>query len=99
MQRYMFDQIVALANQHPNAEAAAIQLQNKLYSATELYLEYAVPFELWESQLAIIDMSGHQSMELVREVINNLPLLNCLFIGFWGGHLYLDDLFRTKVNS
>nr|XP_018906260.1 PREDICTED: nuclear pore complex protein Nup155 [Bemisia tabaci] len=72
VQRYMFDQIVALANQHPNAEAAAIQLQNKLYSATELYLEYAVPFELWESQLAIIDMSGHQSMELVREVWSKL---------------------------
>lgn len=38
----------------------------------QLYEEFAEPYKLWECQLAIIDVSGHDDIDLIQGIWNNI---------------------------
>lgn len=55
-----------------NIESALALLNAELLDISQLYQEYAEPFELWECQLAILHCSGHQDPMLVETMWDNI---------------------------
>ncbi|XP_065211453.1 nuclear pore complex protein Nup155 isoform X2 [Planococcus citri] len=58
----------------PGADAAVRTLNSKLFNLTELYENYADPFDLWECKLEIIDCSNTpaQNNDVVHEIWENI---------------------------
>lgn len=59
----------ALAGQHgPEAREATQQLNYTLYTITQLYTNYAEPYDLWECKLTILNCSHHNDPLLIESV-------------------------------
>lgn len=43
-----------------------------IYALFQLYEEFAEPYKLWECQLAIIDVSGHDDIDLIQGIWSNI---------------------------
>jgi len=52
----------------PEVEQAILQLNADLMSITQLYSDYAEPYQLWECQLAILHCAGHPDSMLIETV-------------------------------
>ena len=51
-----------------DVRAAAASLEYELFNISDLYNEYAVRYQLWESALAIMHCSGHSDEALIRQI-------------------------------
>lgn len=56
----------------PEADAAICQLNADLIDLTQLYSDFAEPFNLWECQLAIIHCAGHPDNNLIEVLWSNI---------------------------
>nr|XP_022900276.1 nuclear pore complex protein Nup155 [Onthophagus taurus]XP_022900277.1 nuclear pore complex protein Nup155 [Onthophagus taurus] len=72
VQEQILDAMTNLKNSIPNAEDAIIALNSGLYEITQLYENFAEPFHLWESKLAIIDCAGYSDPKFVEEIWNHI---------------------------
>jgi len=52
----------------PQVDQAIVQLNADLMSITQLYSEFAEPYQLWECQLAILHCAGHPDSMLIETV-------------------------------
>lgn len=59
VQELILDEITNLKGQIPNADEAIAALNSGLYEISQLYENFAEPFNLLECQLAIIDCAGY----------------------------------------
>lgn len=60
------------ANPSANLKTAIDRLNADLLDISQLYQDFAEPYELWECQLAILHCSGHQDKLLVETVWENI---------------------------
>ncbi|KAJ1526290.1 hypothetical protein ONE63_009443 [Megalurothrips usitatus] len=75
IQQKILDAISNLRSQHPQPEAvetAIVRLNTNLYDMTQLYQDYAEPFDLWECKLAIIHVSGYTDPTLIENIWLNI---------------------------
>ena len=56
----------------PEIKQALARLNVELFDISQLYQSYAEPFELWESQLAILHCAGHHEPMLVETMWKNI---------------------------
>ncbi|XP_039282164.1 nuclear pore complex protein Nup155 [Nilaparvata lugens] len=72
IQKRVLDAVSSLAAGGGHHEAAATEAVTRLNSAlltvTELYEEFAEPFQLWDCKLAIVDCSGHDDPDLINDI-------------------------------
>ncbi|KAL7738924.1 hypothetical protein ACLKA6_016926 [Drosophila palustris] len=61
-----------LANSNPDARQAIKELNLALYDITQLYQNFADPFDLWECQLSILNCSNHNDPLLIESVWGNI---------------------------
>lgn len=62
------------------ADEAIHRLNSSLLTITELYEDYAEPFNLWECKLSIIECSGHNDPDLIHQIWNSIiesELIKC----------------------
>ena len=53
-------------------QSAMLRLNSSLLDISQLYQNYAEPFDLWECQLAILHCSGHHDPHLVETMWSNI---------------------------
>lgn len=68
IQKRVLDAVSNLANRHHQAAEAVTHLNSGLLTVTELYEDFAEPFELWDCKLAIVDCSGHDDPDLINDI-------------------------------
>jgi len=56
----------------PNVDASIAKLNADLLDISQLYAEFAEPYNLWECQLAILHCAGHPDNMLIETVWNNI---------------------------
>ncbi|KAH0999149.1 hypothetical protein HUJ04_005994 [Dendroctonus ponderosae] len=83
VQEQILEEISNLSGQVKNADAAVAALNSGLYEISQLYENFADPFNLLECQLAIIDCAGYLvgELEMVNAKLktsNKLAVPNCL---------------------
>ena len=72
VQLQILDTMNGLRASVPEAEAAISQLNADLIDLTQLYSDFAEPFNLWECQLSIIHCAGHPDTNLIEVLWNNV---------------------------
>ncbi|XP_055921871.1 nuclear pore complex protein Nup154 [Eupeodes corollae] len=69
VQKVVLDAVSALAiDNNPNARKAVGDLNYTLYDITQLYQNFADPFDLWECKLTILNCSHHNDPLLIESV-------------------------------
>ncbi|KAJ4448862.1 hypothetical protein ANN_00253 [Periplaneta americana] len=84
IQQQILEAISKMKGRHRLAEEAITRLNSNLLEITQLYEEFAEPFNLWECKLAIIHCSGHYDLGLVETIWLNIietELRSCMSIG------------------
>uniref|UniRef100_A0A182QXT3 Nucleoporin Nup133/Nup155-like N-terminal domain-containing protein n=1 Tax=Anopheles farauti TaxID=69004 RepID=A0A182QXT3_9DIPT len=66
IQRQVYDALGLLPS--PDASDAQKLLESSLYNLTQLYTEFAEPYELWECKLTILNCSHHNDPLLIESV-------------------------------
>ena len=61
-------QILEAVSSIPEAETHISKLNSDLLDITSLYKDWAEPFQLWESKLAILQCAGHPDQPLVNTI-------------------------------
>lgn len=72
VQKQVLDVISNVAGISQQADEAVHRLNSSLLTITELYQDYAEPFNLWECKLSIIECSGHNDPELIQQIWNSI---------------------------
>lgn len=72
VQKRILDAVAALAADVPGREDAMRALNYALYDISQLYTDFAEPFELWECKLAILNCSHHNDGLLIESVWSNI---------------------------
>ncbi|KAF5276078.1 hypothetical protein FQA39_LY00874 [Lamprigera yunnana] len=72
VQEQVYDAIINIQGSSATAEEATTALNNNLYDLTQLYEEFADPFNLWECKIAIIDCAGYNDNALVESIWQNI---------------------------
>lgn len=72
VQKAVLGAMNSLINSHPNAIQAIKELNFALYDITQLYQNFAEPFDLWECQLSILNCSNHNDPLLIESVWGNI---------------------------
>ncbi|XP_070562899.1 nuclear pore complex protein Nup155-like [Ptychodera flava] len=72
IQLKIFEAISNFHSSQPEIQNALSQLNAELMDITRLYAEFAEPFQLWESQLAIIHCASHYDPALVESLWENI---------------------------
>uniref|UniRef100_A0A0A9XMF7 Nuclear pore complex protein Nup155 n=1 Tax=Lygus hesperus TaxID=30085 RepID=A0A0A9XMF7_LYGHE len=68
VQKQVLDKITGLASSRAAADEAIKKLNSNLLSITELFTDFAEPFNLWECKLTILDVAGHDDQELIKNI-------------------------------
>lgn len=68
VQKTVHDALSALAPTNVNATKALDELNYTLYDITQLYQNFADPFDLWECKLTILNCSHHNDPLLIESV-------------------------------
>ncbi|XP_024084605.1 nuclear pore complex protein Nup154 isoform X1 [Cimex lectularius] len=72
VQKQVLDKISGMINTHSMAEEACKKLNSNLLSITELFEDFAEPFQLWECKLTILNCAGHDDQELIKSIWNEI---------------------------
>jgi len=72
--RVQLQLVEAIGNLHrtQDVEASIAKLNADLLDISQLYAEFAEPYNLWECQLAILHCAGHPDSMLIETVWNNI---------------------------
>ncbi|XP_037958923.1 nuclear pore complex protein Nup154-like [Teleopsis dalmanni] len=68
VQKFILNSISAITPQTTVTDRAIQDLNNKLFDITDLYQQFAEPFELWECKLTILNCSHHNDTLLIESV-------------------------------
>ncbi|XP_055712815.1 nuclear pore complex protein Nup154-like isoform X2 [Phlebotomus papatasi] len=68
VQKVIRDTISSVGENDFNTENAVKLLNSHLYNMTQLYIEFAEPFNLWECKLKILSVSHHNDAVLIEAV-------------------------------
>ncbi|XP_075223372.1 nuclear pore complex protein Nup154 isoform X2 [Lycorma delicatula] len=72
VQKQVLDAVTNLVGRHHKASEAVTRLNSCLLTITELYEEFAEPFDLWDCKLAIVECSGHDDPDLINNIWENI---------------------------
>lgn len=72
VQLQILDTVSGLRGHISEADSAISQLNSDLIDLTQLYSDFAEPFNLWECQLAIIHCAGHPDTNLIEVLWTNI---------------------------
>lgn len=72
VQKSVLGAMSSLVTNNPNAVQAIKELNFALYDITQLYQNFAEPFDLWECQLSILNCSNHNDPLLIESVWGNI---------------------------
>ncbi|XP_030384533.1 nuclear pore complex protein Nup154 isoform X2 [Scaptodrosophila lebanonensis] len=72
IQKAVLVDMMVLAHTNREASVAVKELNYALYDISELYQNFAVPFDLWECQLSILNCSHHNDALLIESVWGNI---------------------------
>ncbi len=72
VQLQVLEALHGLRTRVPEVDAAISQLNADLVDITQLYSDYAEPYNLWECQLAILHCAGHPDHMLIETMWNNV---------------------------
>ncbi|EDV98990.1 GH13295 [Drosophila grimshawi] len=72
VQKSVLEAMCILANTNPETRQTIKELNYALYDITQLYQNFADPFELWECQLSILNCSNHNDPLLIESVWGNI---------------------------
>ncbi|XP_046658271.1 nuclear pore complex protein Nup155 [Homalodisca vitripennis] len=72
VQKKVLDALSSSLSMHRQADDAIRRLNSCLLTITELYADFAEPYNLWECKLAIIDVSGHDDLDLIQRIWDNI---------------------------
>ncbi|KAJ8961865.1 hypothetical protein NQ318_021483 [Aromia moschata] len=68
VQEQILEAVVNLQSQIPNAQEVILALNSELFEISQLYENFAEPFNLLECQLAIIDCAGYTDTSLIESI-------------------------------
>ncbi|EDW63290.1 nuclear pore complex protein Nup154 [Drosophila virilis] len=72
VQKAVLGAMGSILNTNPAARQAIKDLNMALYDITQLYQNFADPFDLWECQLSILNCSNHNDPLLIESVWGNI---------------------------